>query len=147
MIGCLDPDGVNVIGCLEKFTSSMPLLEDLLCDQKPKTGCSDTNRSITNIAKPSSRLRCVSLWCASFICAHFLRWLRSYLSLDWLNAVDWFYCTPHGLPRHKFLSKMVLEQVDLTPCQLFYFFFAAFTGFFAFVFLTILNIKICIIAL
>jgi hypothetical protein len=43
------------------------------------------------------------------------------------------------------LSKM--EQVDLTPRQLFYFFFAAFTGFFAFVFLTILNIKICFIAL
>jgi len=73
----LDPDGV------------IPLPEDLLCDEKPKTGCSDTSRRITNIAKPAGRLRCVSIWYASFICAHLLRWLRSYLSLDWLNAVDW----------------------------------------------------------
>jgi hypothetical protein len=36
---------------------------------------------------------------------------------------------------------MALEQVGLTPSPLSYFFFAAFTGFFAFVFLTILNIK------
>jgi hypothetical protein len=45
------------------------------------------------------------------------------------------------------LSKMALEQVGPPPYQLFYFFFAAFTGFFAFVFLTILNIKIYSIAL
>ena len=31
----LDPD--DVISCLEKFTSGMPLLEDLLCDEKPNT--------------------------------------------------------------------------------------------------------------
>jgi hypothetical protein len=36
------------------------------------------------------------------------------------------------------LGKMALEQVGLAPCQLFYFFFAAFTGFFAFAFLTAL---------
>jgi MarC family integral membrane protein len=42
----------------------------------------------------------------------------------------------------KSLRKKELEQVGLTPLPLFYFFFAAFTGFFAFVFLTILNIKI-----
>jgi hypothetical protein len=35
----------------------------------------------------------------------------------------------------------------LAPCQLFYFFFAAFTGFFAFAFLTIFNMKIYFIAL
>jgi len=45
------------------------------------------------------------------------------------------------------LSKKALEQVGLTPCQMFYFFFAAFTGFFAFAFLTILNMKIYFIAL
>jgi hypothetical protein len=45
------------------------------------------------------------------------------------------------------LSKTALEQVGLTPCQLFYFFFAAFTGFFAFDFLTIFNITIYFIAL
>jgi len=72
----LDPDGV------------IPLPEDLLCDEKPKTGCSDTSSS-RRLNKPVSRLRCVSIWYASFICAHLLRWLRSYLSLDWLNAVDW----------------------------------------------------------
>jgi hypothetical protein len=44
-------------------------------------------------------------------------------------------------------SKMVLEQVGLTPCQFFYFFFAAFTGFFVFAFLTIFNMKIYFIAL
>ena len=54
----LDPDGV------------IPLLEDLLCYEKPKTGCSGTSRRITNIA--ASRLRCVSIWYASFICAHLL---------------------------------------------------------------------------
>jgi hypothetical protein len=45
------------------------------------------------------------------------------------------------------LRKKALEQVGLTPLPLFYFFFAAFTGFFAFVFLTIPNIKIYFIAL
>ena len=89
----LDPDGVNLIDCLEKFTCVIPLLEDLLCDEKPKTGCNDTNRSTTNIAKPLSRIRCASPWCALFICAHLLGWLHSYLSLDCLNAV-W--------PTHKF---------------------------------------------
>jgi len=43
------------------------------------------------------------------------------------------------MPRQ--LSKTALEQVGLTPCQLFYFFFAAFTGFFAFAFLTIFTMK------
>jgi hypothetical protein len=47
----------------------------------------------------------------------------------------------------KSLRKKELEQVGLTPLPLFYFFFAAFTGFFAFVFLTIPNIKIYHIAL
>jgi len=42
---------------------------------------------------------------------------------------------------------MALEQIGLTPYQLFYFFLAAFTGFFAFDFLTIFNIKIYFIAL
>src|SRR5215467_8705011 len=51
----------------------IPLPEDLLCDEKPKTGCSDTSRRITDIAKPASRLRCVSIWFASFICSHLLR--------------------------------------------------------------------------
>src|SRR5215469_5777769 len=43
------------------------------------------------------------------------------------------------------LSKKALEKVGLTPCQMFYFFFAAFTGFFAFAFLTIFNMKICLL--
>jgi len=34
-----------------------------------------------------------------------------------------------------------VEHVGVTPRHLFYFFFAAFTGFFAFAFLTIFNIK------
>src|SRR5215813_8071504 len=42
-------------------------------------------------------------------------------------------------------SKKALEQVGLTPCQFFYFFLAAFTGFFAFAFLTIFNMKICLL--
>src|SRR5215469_17156546 len=42
-------------------------------------------------------------------------------------------------------SKKALEQVGLTPCQMFYFFFAAFTGFFALAFLTIFNMKICLL--
>jgi hypothetical protein len=46
------------------------------------------------------------------------------------------------------LRKKELEQVGPTPLPLPYFFFAAFTGFFAFVvFLTIPNIKIYFIAL
>ncbi len=45
------------------------------------------------------------------------------------------------------VSKMALEQVGLTPCQMFYFFFAAFTGFFVFAFLTMFDIKIYFIAL
>jgi len=31
------------------------------------------------------------------------------------------------------------------PCQMFYFFLAAFTGFFALAFLTIFNMKICLL--
>src|SRR5215813_8705878 len=42
-------------------------------------------------------------------------------------------------------SKKALKQVGLTPCQFFYFFFAAFTGFFALAFLTIFNMKICLL--
>src|SRR5215472_424925 len=41
--------------------------------------------------------------------------------------------------------KNSLGQVGLTPCQMFYFFFAAFTGFFALAFLTIFNMKICLL--
>ena len=62
---------------------------------------------------------------------------------DWLVG----YANPALTIYQGQLSKMVLEQVGLTPCQFFYFFFAAFTGFFAFAFLTIFNMKIYFIAL
>ena len=59
-----------------------------------------------------------------------------------LGTISLLWCVYQGQ-----LSKMVLEQIGLTSCQLFYFFFAAFTGFFAFAFLTIFNMKIYFITL